>query len=88
MNRYFSARADKDYQEWRKIDKKAFMKINDLIDDIEENGFLTGLGKPEQLKFYNEPTFSRRIDKANRLVYRRYNEHDLLILSCRGHYED
>ena len=88
MDRYFTNKADKDYQEWRKMDKKAFRKINDLIDDIEDNGFLNGLGKPEQLKFYKEPTYSRRIDKANRLVYRPYNEYDLLIISCKGHYKD
>lgn len=88
MDRYFTAIADKDYQDWCKTDKKLFKKINDLIDDIEKNGLLFGVGKPEQLKYYKEATFSRRINKANRLVYRQYNKDDLLILSCKGHYED
>jgi len=34
MNRYFTVKADKDYQEWRRTDKKTFKKINDFIDDI------------------------------------------------------
>jgi len=70
MKRYFTNRADKEYQQWRKESPKTFSKINDLIDDIEENGFLNGLGKPERLKYYDEPTFSRRINQADRLVYR------------------
>jgi toxin YoeB len=88
MNRYFSARADKDYQEWRKSDKNTLKKINELIDDIEENGLNKGIGKPEQLKYFEIPTYSRRIDKANRLVYRQYNENELLIIACKGHYEE
>ena len=88
MNRYFTAKADKDYQDWRKTDKKTFSKINDLVDDIEDFGMLGGRGKPEQLKHFNEPTFSRHINKSDRLVYRPQNDNDLLIISCKGHYED
>jgi len=36
-----------------------------LIDSIEENGFLHGIGKPERLKHFIEPVYSRRIDKKN-----------------------
>ena len=32
MDRYFSDKANEDYQEWRKTDKKIFKKINDLIE--------------------------------------------------------
>ena len=88
MEHYFTKDADTEYKEWQKDNKKAFKKINDLIDDIKKNGMLFGIGKPEQLKHYDEPTFSRRITRGNRLVYRPYNENDLLIISCKGHYED
>jgi toxin YoeB len=88
MKRYFTAKADSEYNYWQKSDKKSFKKINDLIDDIEENGILDGIGKPEQLKHFKEPTFSRRINHGDRLIYRPYGENDLLILSCRGHYDD
>ena len=80
--------ADKEYQSWRKSNKKMLIKINDLIADIKENGMLNGIGKPEQLKYFDEPTFSRHITQGDRLVYRPYNESDLLILSCKGHYND
>ena len=88
MNRYFTANADREYQEWRRTDKKVLAKINELIDDIEKNGMLKGKGKPEQLKYFEEPTYSRRINRGDRLVYRPYNVSDLMILSCKGHYED
>jgi toxin YoeB len=88
MKRYVAGRADKEYQGWQKSDKRIFAKINDLVDSIEENGMLKGKGKPKQLKHFNEPTYSRRITGGDRLVYRPYNENDLLILSCKGHYED
>ena len=88
MNRYFTDTADEDYKEWLKTNKRVFKKINDLLEDIEDNGFGKGLGKPERLKHFEEPTFSRRIDKLNRLVYRPYGDNDILILSCKGHYQD
>ena len=88
MDCYFSTQADKEYQAWNKDDKKIFKRINDLIDSIEEHGFLNGIGKPEQLKHFTEPVYSRKIDKKNRLVYCPYNENDLLIISCKGHYRD
>ena len=88
MDRYFSVQADEEYQDWQKTNKKIFKKINDLIDSIEEHGFLYGLGKPEQLKHFDQPVYSRKISKADRLVYCPYNENDLLILSCKGHYQD
>ena len=87
MERYFSDQADREYQKWRK-NKRIFKRINDLIDDIEINGFLHGIGKPEQLKHFIAPVYSRRIDKKNRLVYCPYNENDLLIISCKDHYQD
>jgi len=88
MNRYFTNRADDEYRQWRKVNSKMFTKINDLIDDIEENGMMEGKGKPEKLKHYGEPTFSRRITQVDRLVYRSYNIKDLLIISCKGLYDD
>ena len=75
--------ADKEYQGWRKSNKKMLIKINDLIADIKKNGMLNGIGKPEQLKYFDEATFSRHITQGDRLVYRPYNESDLLIISCK-----
>lgn len=88
MDRYFSTQADKEYLAWCKNDKKIFKRINDLIDSIEVYGLLNGIGKPERLKHFTEPVYSRKIDKKNRLIYSQYNENDLLIISCKGHYQD
>ncbi len=88
MKRYFTLKADKEYDDWQKSDKRIFKKINDLVDDIEKNGMLIGIGRPEQLKYFNEPTFSRRITHGDRLVYRPHEKDSLLIISCKGHYED
>jgi len=88
MNRYFSNRVDKEYRNWQKNNINVFIKINDLIDNVEKCGMLNGIGKPEQLRHYETPTFSRAITKSDRLVYRPYGEDDLLIISCKGHYDD
>ncbi len=74
-----------EYQYWISQDKKIFKKINELIKDIERNGVLNGIGKPEALK--NRHGYSRRIDEKNRLIYEIING-QLYILNCKGHYED
>ena len=38
------------YIEWQLEDRKMIKKINDLIRDIDRNGLLKGIGKPEALK--------------------------------------
>ncbi|PHH99041.1 Txe/YoeB family addiction module toxin [Fusobacterium polymorphum] len=74
-----------EYQYWISQDKKIFKKINELIKDIERNGVLNGIGKPEALK--HRKGYSRRIDEKNRLIYEIING-QLYILNCKGHYED
>ena len=74
-----------EYQYWISQDKKIFKKINELIKDIERNGVLNGIGKPEALK--HRKGYSRRIDERNRLIYEIING-QLYILNCKGHYED
>ena len=74
-----------EYQYWISQDKKIFKKINELIKDIERNGVLNGIGKPEALK--HRKAYSRRIDEKNRLIYEIING-QLYILNCKGHYED
>ena len=72
---FLSATAKKEYEAWKKSNQKVFDKIEELICDIIENGFLEGKGKPEQLRYYsNPPRFSRRINQADRLVYCPINE--------------
>lgn len=75
-----------DYLYWQGQDKKTLRRINQLITDIQRNPF-DGLGKPEPLKANRAGWWSRRIDDANRLVYRQ--EGNLVVIAaCKGHYED
>lgn len=48
--------------------KQLLKKIEKLINELE-NHPKTGTVKPEQLKHFEIPTWSRRIDKQHRLVY-------------------
>jgi toxin YoeB len=76
----------KDYLEWQTEDKKNLKRINELIKSIQRDGFMNGIGKPEALKGKKE--MSRRIDDANRLVYTGDENRNLVIVSCKGHYEE
>ena len=86
MNKIWSDLAWDEYLQWQMLDKKTLKKINALIKDIERNGLSEGIGKPEPLKYRKAQ--SRRIDHENRLVYNFDAQQNLLIISCKGHYED
>ena len=73
-----------DYLYWQTTDKKMLKKINTLIKDIQRNCF-DGIGKPEPLKENWSGWWSRRIDEANRIVYKVDGE-NVIIGECRGHY--
>jgi toxin YoeB len=74
-----------EYLSWQIEDRKTIKKINNLIKSIQRDGALKGAGKPEKLK-YRDGEYSRRIDEKNRLVYRFFENGDVEILSCKGHY--
>lgn len=84
-NLIFSPDGWSDYLYWQSEDKKTLKRINQLIQDILRNGPSDGIGKPESLRYMQG--WSRRIDQKNRLIYTVDNG-QLLVLSCRGHYED
>lgn len=85
MNIEFTETAYSQLMDWVLTDKKMVKKINELIRDIQRSGISEGLGKPEALKYLN--AWSRRITQEHRLVYR-VEADRLLILACRGHYEN
>lgn len=85
-NIVFSEIAWDDYLYWQKQDKKTIQKINKLLKSIERDGVMDGEGKPEKLKYRNND-YSRRIDDENRLIYE-VREQQIVVKSCRGHYED
>lgn len=86
MHKIWFDEAWADYVWWQAQDKKTLKKINNLLKDIERDNF-NGIGKPEPLRGDLSGFWSRRIDEANRLVYR-VIEGRLEIVSCKGHYED
>jgi toxin YoeB len=81
----FSKNAWEDYQYWQKIDKRILKKINSLINEIQRTPF-EGTGKPEGLKHDLAGLWSRRIDSEHRLIYQA-KENEILIYSCRFHYD-
>ncbi len=83
----FTETADEDVLYWKKSGQKVAMaKIQRLLIDMQQHP-LTGLGKPEALRFDLSGKYSRRIDSKNRLVYD-IDESSMVITvhSLRGHY--
>ena len=83
---FMTERASNDLEYWsRSGNAKKIERINALINSALLDP-LSGIGVPEQLRFKDETTFSRRIDKTHRLVYR-IDGKALIIISARFHYE-
>lgn len=73
------------YLYWQDQDKKPLKRLNLLITAAARDPF-AGIGKPEPLRGELSGYWSRRIDEANRLVYRAIDT-ELVIIACRFHYE-
>ncbi|MDZ8051081.1 MAG: Txe/YoeB family addiction module toxin [Aulosira sp. ZfuVER01] len=86
QNITFAPEAFAQFNDWATEDKKIHRKIINLINDILRQPF-TGLGKPEPLKHELSGYWSRRITDEHRLVYK-VTETEIIILSCRFHYND
>ena len=86
MNKAWQDDAWEDYLYWQKQDKKTLKKINQLLKDIDRNGY-EGVGKPEPLVGDLSGYWSRRIDEKNRIVYKIENS-QIIIVQCGSHYRD
>ena len=86
MNKIWQDDAWNDYLYWQTQDKKTLRRINLLIKDIDRNAY-EGIGKPEPLKHDFAGWWSRRIDEANRLIYR-IEGGRIEIAQCGSHYRD
>ena len=86
MRKVWSEDAWDDYLYWQQQDRKTLKKLNELIRDVERNGYKCK-GKPEPLSGNLAGYWSLRIDKKNRFVFRIENEM-LEIAQCRSHYND
>ena len=84
MRILWDERAWEEYLSWQIQDRKTLRRINTLIRDIQRNPF-DGIGKPEPLRGNLSGWWSRRIDDANRIVYK-IDGDTAIIASCRNHY--
>ena len=80
----FEATAKEQFDYWEKTNKKTFQKILSLLDETRKNPS-KGTGKPEPLKHQFRGYWSRRIDSANRLVYK-VTDDAVIVVACRFHY--
>nr|CAI9751195.1 RelE-like toxin [Caudoviricetes sp.]CAI9751691.1 RelE-like toxin [Caudoviricetes sp.] len=76
-------------EEWRKSgQKKTLMRIVSLLEELAVHP-TSGRGQVERLRGNLSGYWSRRIDKASRLVYRIDNGRVVVVVvSVRGHYSD
>lgn len=82
----FTEDAAKQYVLLLKKAPAAAKKVEKLLQELQEHP-RTGTGQIEQLKYYTEETWSRRITKEHRLVYRIYDEVvEVLVVAMFGHY--
>ena len=86
MHKKFSERGFADYIYWQMQDKKTLKRINNLLQDIDRNGY-NCIGKPEPLKGDKSGYWSVRIDEKNRLIFKIENE-VIEIAQCGTHYGD
>ena len=81
--------AENDIEKFKKSgDKKVLIKIDKLLDELREHPKI-GTGGPELLKYYETPTWSRRLTDNHRLIYRIPEDRVVvLVLSFWAHYGD
>ncbi|MEQ1923603.1 MAG: Txe/YoeB family addiction module toxin [Pyrinomonadaceae bacterium] len=73
-----------DLRYWAENDRKLLLKVLDLIEATAREPF-SGLGKPEPLKHKATGTWSRRINKEHRILYRVLDDR-IEFLQARYHY--
>ena len=84
-----TAEAEKHLAQWRKSgQKKTLQKIASLLEELQTHP-TTGTGQVEQLKCNLQGFYSRRIDKASRMIYKiEENVVTVIVISLKGHYSD
>lgn len=86
MEIIYLKQALEDLRYWKQTGNKSVQsKISELIKSIEVNPY-KGIGKPEGLKFHHSGKWSRRITKADRIIYE-IDQDKIFIYSLKGHYE-
>jgi toxin YoeB len=80
----FDQQFREDLRWWAKKDRKILNRILDLVEAVITDP-VTGIGKPEKLKYLPGSLWSRRITQEHRLVYQ-VQDNSLIFLQCRYHY--
>lgn len=86
MQKLWLDEAWEEYLEWQNKDKKILKRINQLLKDIDRNGYQC-IGKPEPLSGNLAGYWSVRIDEKNRIVFR-INDNSIEIIQCGTHYRN
>jgi len=73
-----------DLKGWVESNRKVALRVLDLVEPIMRDP-LTGIGKPEPLKFVLSVWWSRRITQEHRLVYK-VSENRIDFIQARYHY--
>ena len=86
MRKLWEDEAWKEYLEWQMKDKKVLKRINQLLTDIDRNGYQC-IGNPEPLSGNLSGYWSVRIDGKNRIVFR-IADNNIEIIQCGTHYRE
>mgnify|MGYP006338392395 FL=1 len=82
----FTLQAQQDVITLQKHSPRLIKKLAKLLDELREHP-RSGTGQIEQLKYFENETWSRRLNKEHRLVYEIHdNEVLVLVVSAYGHY--
>jgi len=80
----FTDGAWEDYLWCQTQSRKFLLRVNDLIKAARRTPY-EGIGQPEELRYEEPGTWSRRITQEHRLVYR-VHEGTLVLIQARFHY--
>ncbi|MBQ2163239.1 MAG: Txe/YoeB family addiction module toxin [Muribaculaceae bacterium] len=84
---FFSEKAKLGLSKLKKEAPYLLKKLEKLLIEIEQHP-TTGTGQVEQLKYLGTNTYSRRINRKHRVVYRVLDDVvEVIIISVFGHYE-
>lgn len=84
----FTNEAKESITRLKRSDTPSFKKVSKLLIEIM-NHPRSGTGHPESLAGSGDITYSRRINKKDRLVYDIYDDIvTVLVITAQGHYKD
>lgn len=81
-------KAETDLAWFKKNDRKSYLKCFDLLRSVIVTPY-EGIGRPEQLKYFEAVVYSRRVNQKDRMIYVIHEElQEVDVTSFKGHYGD